>query len=132
MAIRNPYAGLNQYKQNDVMQASPQELTLMLYNGAIKFINQGMIFIEQKNIQKSHNAIMRANAIINELNATLDMAYDVSKGYRRLYDYFSDRLVAANIEKNADILKEVLEMVTELRDTWKQAMEIASKNKKGR
>ena len=127
MAIRNPYAGLNQYKQNNVMQSSPQELTLMLYNGAIKFINQGMIFIEQKNVQKSHNAIMRANAIINELNATLDMKYEVAKGFRPIYDFISDRLVAANIEKNVDILKEVLEMVTELRDTWKQAMQIASK-----
>ena len=70
---------------------------------------------------------MRANAIINELNATLDMKYEIAKGLRPLYDFISERLVAANIEKNADALKEVLELVTELRDTWKQAMEIASK-----
>ncbi|PAB59356.1 flagellar export chaperone FliS [Anaeromicrobium sediminis] len=127
MAMRNPYARFNQYKQNNIMQASPEELTLMLYNGAIKFINQGILFIEQKNIEKTHNAIMRANAIINELNATLDMKYEVAKGFRPLYDYISDRLVDGNISKNVDALKEALELVTELRDTWKEAMVIAKK-----
>lgn len=125
MAMRNPYGGLNQYKQNNIMQASKEELTLMLYNGAIKFIGQGKIYIESKNIQKSHDAIMRANTIITELNATLDMSYDLSKDLRKLYDFMSDRLVYANIQKNTDILDEVLELIIDLRDTWKEAMKLA-------
>ncbi|QEK11329.1 flagellar export chaperone FliS [Crassaminicella thermophila] len=127
MAMRNPYGGLNQYKQNNIMTAPPQELTLMLYNGAVKFVNQAILFIEQKNIQKSHEAIIRANDIITELNATLDMKYEVSKGLRAIYDFISEKLVDANIKKDKGILEEVLPLITELRDTWKQAMELAKK-----
>ncbi|WZL73761.1 flagellar export chaperone FliS [Clostridiaceae bacterium 35-E11] len=130
MAIRNPYNnsnGTNQYMQNKIMMASPEELTLMLYNGAIKFINQGMIFIEEKSIQKAHEAIVRANDIITELNGTLDMQYEVAKGLRPIYDFIIEQLVEANIKKDKQILEEVLSMVTELRDTWKHAMDLAKK-----
>ncbi|QXM05191.1 flagellar export chaperone FliS [Crassaminicella indica] len=127
MAIRNPYSGFNQYKQNNIMTATPQELTLMLYNGAIKFVNQAILFIEQKNVQKSHNAIMRASDIIIELNATLNMDYEISKGLRPIYDFLVEKLTEANIKKDKKILEEILPIFTDLRDTWKQAMELAKK-----
>ncbi|KAB3539652.1 flagellar export chaperone FliS [Alkaliphilus pronyensis] len=122
MALNNPY---NQYKENSIKTASPQELTLMLYNGAIKFINQGKIFIEAKNISAANEALKRAQDIIDELNNTLDMKYDVSNGLRAIYTYIKQRLVDANIRKDIAPLNEAAEMVVELRDTWKEAMKLA-------
>lgn len=122
MAMQNPY---NQYKENNVMTASPENLTLLLYNGALKFIQQAKIYIEQKNVQKSHEAIVRAQAIIQELNITLNMDYEISHNLRALYTYMMERLVDANIHKDRAVLDEVVGMVTELRDTWKEAMKIA-------
>jgi len=122
MAMKNPYG---QYKQNSIMTASPQELTLMLYNGALKFIGQGKLYIEQKNVSKANETIMKAQAIIQELNITLNMDYEVSTGLRSLYTYIIDKLVDANIYKEIKHLDEASEMVTELRDTWKEAMRLS-------
>ncbi len=127
MALRNPYYAYNQYKQNDIMQASPEELTLMLYNGAIKFVHQAMNAIDKKEIENAHTAITKAGDILAELNATLNMDYEVSKGLRSLYVYLMERLVDANIHKNKEVLEEILPFLTELRDTWKEAMALAKK-----
>jgi len=126
MAMQNPY---NQYKENSVKTASPEELTLMLYNGAIKFIGQSKIFVEQKNIEKTNTAIMRAQAIIQELNITLNMDYEISQNLRALYLYIIEKLVDGNIKKEVAPLDEALEMVTSLRDTWKEAMKISKTGK---
>ncbi len=127
MALRNPYNAYNQYKQNSVATAAPEELTLMLYNGMVKFANQGIIAIDEKKIPQAHEAITRANDIVNELNNTLNMDYEVSKGLRQLYDFISDQLIQANISKDKKIIEDILPIITELRDTWKQAMELAKK-----
>lgn len=124
--MKNPYG---QYKQNSVMTASPQELTLMLYNGALKFIGKAKIFIEQKNIQKANESLIRAQDIIRELNITLNMDYEVSQNLRSLYTYIIERLVDANISKDIKVLDEVGEMITELRDTWKEAMKLSKAGK---
>ncbi|SES85953.1 flagellar protein FliS [Natronincola peptidivorans] len=126
MAMQNPY---NQYKENNVMTASPENLTLLLYNGALKFIYQGKMNIEQDNIQKSHAAIVRAQDIIYELNDTLDMQYDISQNLRALYTYILEKLLDGNINKDIAALDEAAAMVTELRDTWKEAMKLAKTRK---
>lgn len=126
MALNNPY---NQYKENSVLTASPQELTLMLYNGALKFIHQGKLFIEQKNIQGANEALKRAQDIISELNLTLDMNYEISKNLRALYIYIDEKLLQANIKKDVTYLDEPYAMITELRDTWKEAMKLAKVGK---
>lgn len=124
MAMQNPY---NQYKESNVMTASPENLTLMLYNGALKFIGQAQIYIDQKNIPKAHEAIIRTQAIIQELNITLDTQYEIAQQLRSLYTYILERLVDANIRKDKAILEEVAGMVKELRDAWKEAMIIAKR-----
>lgn len=124
--MQNPY---NQYKENNIKTASPENLTLMLYNGALKFINQGKLFIDEKNVSKSNDAIQKAQAIIQELNITLDMQYEISKNLRSLYTYILDKLVEANMSKDKAILDEAGVMVTELRDTWKEAMKLAKMRK---
>lgn len=121
------YNQYNQYKQNSVYTASPEELTLMLYNGLIKFIMQAQAAIEEKNLEKANDSIIRAEDIINEFKATLNMQYSVSKGLLMLYDYMINRLFEANIKKDTAILAEVLEFAKELRDTWSQAMKLAKK-----
>ncbi|KAB3532050.1 flagellar export chaperone FliS [Alkaliphilus serpentinus] len=126
MAINNPY---NQYKESSIKTATPQELTLMLYNGALKFMNQGKLYIEQKDIPKTNEALMRSQDIIQELNITLDMNYDISKNLRALYVYIIEKLVDSNIYKSTESLNEAIEMVTELRDTWKEAMKLAKMGK---
>lgn len=124
MTITNPYA---KYQQNSIMTASPQELTLMLYNGAIKFINQGKLYIEKKDMEKAHNAIVRAQDIISELNITLNMDIELSNNLRSLYDFIINRLLDANLNKDINILDEILPLVEDLRDTWSEAMKLAKK-----
>ena len=113
------------YKQNSIYTASPEELTLMLYNGLIKFIMLSQKAIEDKDIQKAHESIIRAEDILMEFKATLDMQYELSNGLALLYDYMLDRLFEANIKKDTEILAEVLHFAKDLRDTWAQAMKIA-------
>ena len=112
------------------MTASPQELTAMLYDGAVKFITLGKMSIEQNNIQDANNAIIRAQAIVEELNNTLNMGYELSHDLRKLYTYILEGLFQANLKKDMEILDEVLPFVRELRDTWKEAMKQAKIKKR--
>lgn len=120
-----------QYQQNSIMTASPEELTLMLYNGAIKFINLGKLHIENKEIEKANESIKRAQDIIFELNDTLDMNYDISNNLRSLYTFILEKLMDANIKKEITPLNEALLLLDELRDTWKEAMKEARKIRYG-
>lgn len=122
MAVNKAY---NQYKENSIFTSSPEELTLMLYNGLIKFIMQAQNAIDENNTEKTNNCIIRAQDIILEFQSTLDMKYEVSQGLMLLYDYMHRRLLDANIKKSGEILEEVLGFAKELRDTWAQAMKLA-------
>mgnify|MGYP000863924582 CR=1 FL=1 len=113
------------YMDNKVLTATPGELTLMLYDGAIKFCNIAIMAIENKDVQKAHENIMKAERIINELRVTLDFNYPIANEFDRLYDYIYRRLIDANFNKDIAILEEVLGFVRELRDTWKEAMKVA-------
>jgi len=114
----------NAYKQNSVTTASPGELTLMLYNGCIKFIGLAKKAIENKSIEQRNYNIQRAQAIISELMATLNMDIDISKQMLPLYEYMNRRLTDANIKNDTSILEEVEGLVTEFRDTWKEVIKI--------
>lgn len=121
MALPNAYS---QYNNNKVLTASPAELTLMLYDGAIKFCNIAESAIEQKDIQKAHNNIIKAQHIIDYLRQTLDMKYPVAQDFERIYEYLSKRLREANVKKDVTVLKEVNEHLHSVRDTWKEVMQI--------
>lgn len=120
-----PNNAYNQYKQNSINTSSPEELTLMLYNGLIKFIMRAQSAIMEKDIEKAANSIVRSQDIILHFRATLDMKYEVSQGMDALYEYMFRRLVEANIKKDQEILSEILGMAKEFRDTWAQAMKLA-------
>lgn len=121
MALPNAYS---QYNNNKIMTASPAELTLMLYDGAIKFCNIAGEAIDNKDIQKAHTNIIKAQRIIDYLRQTLDMKYDVAKDFDNIYDYLSRRLVEANIKKDRVIVDEVNEHIHSVRDNWKEVMRI--------
>ncbi|SHE88756.1 flagellar protein FliS [Tissierella praeacuta DSM 18095] len=116
------YEALNKYKQNSVSTATPEELTLMLYDGAIKFMNIGKYSIENKDLEKAHSSLIRAQDIILELNYSLDMNYDISKELRELYSFILSKLVDANINKDTKAIDEALVIVNDMRDTWKEVM----------
>lgn len=121
MALPNAYS---QYNSNKVLTASPAELTLMLYEGAIKFCNIAEVALEQKDIPKAHNNIVKVQKIIDYLRQTLDMSYPVAQDFERIYVYLSERLVAANIKKDKEILEEINIHLHSVRDTWKEVMRI--------
>jgi len=114
----------NAYKQNSVTTASPGELTLMLYNGCLKFLGKAKLAIKEKNIQEKNNNLQKAQAIIAELMSTLNMDIDISKQMLPLYEYMNHRLVEANIQNDVAIIEEVEGLVTEFRDTWKEVIRI--------
>ncbi|MFJ7921387.1 flagellar export chaperone FliS [Lysinibacillus fusiformis] len=114
----------NAYKQNSVTTASPGELTLMLYNGCLKFLNKAKQAIQEKNIQEKNTNLIKAQAIISELMATLNMDIEISKQMLPLYEYMNHRLVVANIQNDVAIIEEVEGLVTEFRDTWKEVIRI--------
>ncbi|MET1248336.1 flagellar export chaperone FliS [Sporolactobacillus sp. STCC-11] len=116
------------YQQNSVLTATPGELTLMLYNGCIKFIRQGKLSISEEDIEGKNIYIQKAQAIIRELMVTLDQKQPVSKSMMQMYDYMNRRLIEANIKNDTAILDEVEGFVAEFRDTWKQVIEITQKN----
>ncbi|MBO5082637.1 MAG: flagellar export chaperone FliS [Lachnospiraceae bacterium] len=121
----NPYA---QYQNSKILTASPAELTLMLYDGAIKFSNIAITAMEEKDIQKAHNNIIKVQRIINEFRATLDRKYEVAKDFDNIYTYLLQRLFDANIKKDPEIMREVVGHLRTLRETW---IEIMKKSKGG-
>lgn len=121
MSLRNPY---ETYQQNSVNTASPGELTLMLYEGCIKFIKRGKKAIEEKNYQEKNTNIIKAQNIIREFMVTLDMQYAISQEFMIMYEYMLHRLIEANINNDIEILNEVEELVVGYRDTWKEVIKI--------
>lgn len=119
MALPNAYA---QYRNSKVLTASPAELTLMLYEGAIKFCNIAIMGIEQKDMQKANINITKVEKIIDYLRRTLDMKYPVAKDFEKIYVYLDQRLLEANIKKDIEILQEIKGHLSSVRDNWKEVM----------
>ena len=122
MYKNNPYAKI---KENAINTSTPEELTLMLYDGAVRFANQAIIAIEKKDYMGANNAIQKTKNIIREFQLTLNMKYDISNELYAAYDYMHRRLTEANMKKDIEILNEILEYLKLFRDTWKEAMRIA-------
>lgn len=121
MAMLNPY---QQYAQDRVTTASPEELTLMLYKGAVKFISLSINAIDKKEMDEANNNILKAQTIYNELLVTLDMNYDISKNLASLYEYLINLLVQANIKKDISLLEEALGMGKMFVEIWEESIRI--------
>lgn len=112
------------YQNNKIKTATPAELTLMLYDAAIKFCNIAISAIEAKDAQKANINIIKAEKIIAEFRSTLDFTYSVANDFDNVYNYLYDRLVDANIKKDKDILEEVTKHLRDMRDTWKEVIRL--------
>ena len=120
--MNNPY---EKYKSNNVFTASGEELTLMLYDAAVKFCNQAEIALENKDFKKTNELLLKVQAIIQEFQITLNTKYEIANQLNVMYTYIHQRLVDANIKKDKEILLEAKNLIKSLRDTWKEAMKKA-------
>ena len=117
------------YKRQPIMTATPEALTLMLYNGCLKFIDEGIQSVKDKKWEDANTSLQKAQNIISEFRITLDMDYDISKQLMPLYNYTYDRLVEGNMKSDAAMLEEARGIIKELRDAWAQAMKKARQEK---
>lgn len=114
------------YRKTTVETAAPGKLLLMLYDGAIRNIDNAKEAINKKDINTAHNQIIKAEDIVLELIASLNMDYEVSNHLSRLYEYLHYQLVQANLEKDIRKLDEVREFLVDLRNTWEEVIKKAA------
>lgn len=126
----NPY--LKQYQQSQIQTASPEQILIMLYDGAIQFLNKALKAMNENDIQESHNNNVAAQNIITEFMNTLDMDLggEVAQNLYSLYEYLYYKLVQANVHKNSADIEEVIRHLKELKQTWEEAIKIASREKR--
>lgn len=120
MAMLNPY---QQYAQNQVTTATPEELTHLLYKGAVKFISLGIKAVDEKKVEDANNNIIKAQNIYYELLSTLDPKYEISKNLSSLYEYTINLLIQGNLKKDRNILEQALNMSKEFVEVWGQAIQ---------
>ena len=117
------------YKRQQIMTATPEALTLMLYNGCLKFIDEGIQSVKDEKWEDANTSLQKAQNIISEFRITLDMDYDISKQLMPLYNYTYDRLVEGNMKSDVTMLEEARGIIKELRDAWAQAIKKARQEK---
>lgn len=110
------------YRNTQVTTVLPGDLTLMLYNGCIRFMKQARLAMQDKQYEEKNTNIKKAKNIVDELMITLNMEYPISGQLLQLYEFINRMLMESNINNNIEKLDFCLEFVTELRDTWIQAM----------
>lgn len=127
MTVNNPY---QQYAQNKVFTATPGELTLMLYEGILKFSRRAKLSLEQNKPMEANTALIRVQDIIRELKFALDKQYALSGQLENLYNFMLQHLIEANIRKDSKYIDEVIELAQELHDTWKEAIKLERQQRK--
>jgi len=123
---------VNPYLKTKIMTASPEELRLMLYDGALKFCRQSKIALEKKNFEDSYNNLMRAQKIVLELSTSLNHDADPQLCQRlsALYTYVYRLLVDANMKRESGIVDEAIKLIEYERETWQMLMKkLASEGK---
>ena len=122
MSMMNPAAA---YRNQQIMTASPEQLTLMLYDGAIRFLRASITAIEAKDMEKAHDMNMRTQEIVREFRQTLNMDIELSENWDKLYEFMEYRLMEGNVKKDKAMLQDVLDLLRDMRDTWAEAMKLA-------
>lgn len=110
------------YINAQVKTASPGELTLMLYNGCIRFLKQAIGCINNSDIEGKHVNLVKAQNIIEELRLTLNMNYEISHNLENLYEFIQFKVNEANVKQSVEALDESITLISELRDTWAEAL----------
>lgn len=115
----------DQYLEQKVLSAKPEELTYMLYEGLVRFIKKAMLALDGNDIVKIHNNTVKAQNIITELRSTLNMEIGISAGLDSLYEYMEFKLLSANVEKDSKLYEEALTVAEELKDVWRRTFKLA-------
>ncbi len=120
----------NRYLETAVQTASPEQLLIMLYDGAIRFCRTAIDAIEKQHYEDANLYLIKVQNIIREFQITLDTSSPIADGLFQLYDYFIRRLIEANTTKKNEPVQEVLSFLVELKDTWVQAAKAVNAQKK--
>ncbi|WP_026691418.1 flagellar export chaperone FliS [Alteribacter aurantiacus] len=128
MAVRNPYAN---YKQQNMQTKTPAELTLMLYEGCVKFIRRGEKALVEGNMEVKNENLIKAQNIIRELMVTLKVETDTARNMMQMYDFILSRLTDANTKNDVKALKEAERFVVDFYDTWKEVIKIDRQRRHG-
>ena len=129
MPPANPYSKyIKQYQTSNITTATPEKLMILLFDGAIQFLQKAKINIEEKNFQERSQNIDGARKIIRELMRTIDLenGNDVSKNLFKLYNRMAMKLIKANIQKNSGLLDEVIDDLSNIRWGFQKAIDIQS------
>ena len=120
---------VKQYQKSSIETASREQILIMLYDGAIQFLNKAKIAMQNKEIEATHNNLIGAQNIIQEFINSLDreVAPQLAENLISLYEYFIRRLVYANVKKQIEPIDEVLKYLKSLKATWEKAIELAQK-----
>ena len=125
----NPYNKyIKQYQTSNITTATPEKLMIMLFDGAVQFLQKAKIAIEEKNLKDRATNIESARKIIRELMRTIDLdnGNDVSKSLFRLYNRMVMKLIKANVSRNCELINEVIEDLSNIRWGFQKAIEIQS------
>lgn len=125
MAVASPY---DTYRRTQAQTATKGDLLLMLYDGAIRFASQARDAIDRRDVVGAHNCVVRVEGIVRELSLTLDhdSSPEIAGGLASLYEYMIHLLIRANVEKSIEPLNQVISMLSELRDAWRQIIRRSS------
>lgn len=120
--ISNPY---QQYRNTEVNTSSPGKLVILLYEGLIKFINEGKKLMEEGNIKDSHEILLKAEGIVSALAGSLNMEVggEISKNLYSLYQFVNLRIVEANSYKDPSKLEEAAQVIEPMMEMWKQIVD---------
>lgn len=118
---------VKQYQKTHIETASPETILILLFDGAIQFLNKAKVAMKEKDIEGMHNGLIGAQNIITEFINTIDRepSPEVADNLVRLYNYMLDRLIEANIKRDEAPVDEVLEFLRTLKGTWERAIQIA-------
>jgi flagellar protein FliS len=117
----NPYDAKRAYTESSVLTAPPERLVVMLYDGAIRFLNQAAVAMRAQNGRVFLDRVQRGEAIITELNLTLDMSQgEVAERLRAIYQFCNMHLAAATMERDPKKVDDVIRLLSELREAWQQ------------
>jgi flagellar secretion chaperone FliS len=119
----NPYATAQRaYTESSVLTASPERLVVMLYDGAIRFLGQAAVAMRADNQRVFLDRVQRAEAIIKELNLTLNMRQggEISERLRAIYQFCNLHLTSATVERDPGKIDDVIKLLSELREAWQQ------------
>lgn len=118
--MAKPHQYIDQYRKDAVNSASPLQLIVMLYDGALKFMAAGKRAIIAQDVFEQNKNLQKAQKIVAELISCLDMKKggEIAENLMALYTFCYNKLVEANVQDDPDAIDQVSEVLTNLRAGW--------------